>query len=176
MSETETRDEVDLELLDSALNFARRTEELRTAGAEGGVPVLIAGDGEVEARWHQAEYLTRDWRWNDDGWCGAGCCVAGWVALAAGAEPRWTPFISDDRPEYAMYVYSANDVIRSVGDFAERRLGLTLEMAAALFHGFNDLDDLEAVAAAIRSGDRDDETYRALRRHGAARRGARSRP
>lgn len=93
--------------------------------------------------------------------CGTSCCMAGKVALDAGAVPAiftddgYVPF-DDPRSVEALYqgidfghVVLPDGTDADVADFAQRELGITDHQAGRLFSGQNDLDTVLTVIRQI---------------------------
>lgn len=114
-------------------------------------------------RWDQAHWLAvpyealagggrepgADWT------CGTTACVAGWVALRAGWEPRvcrWSDEPDDFDHDAEQVVDHRTGEVQVVFAVAQRELGLTRAAAGLLFHGDNTLRDLWEYARAFTGG------------------------
>lgn len=123
-------------LLRDVVQWARASQEAKKeSGWQGLAEVQVNGYATVDG-----EPLVMEWQ--QDTWnCGTACCIAGAAGLAIGAK-------YDDDTGAALL----GD--RQVGWFSlgAEALGLADFEADALFHGGNDLEDVEAVAEAIAEG------------------------
>lgn len=128
---------INVELLDRAVAWAEREDAKRLAGEPS--------------------------EWDQNSWgrvgldCGTTCCVAGHIALAElGGKPEL-----DDEERYNLKhegfagfdeVRLPSGVVCRVERAAQVALGLDYDQADALFRARNDIEDLRAVADALKVG------------------------
>lgn len=89
---------------------------------------------------HPEEWRQGRWR------CGSTACFAGHAALLAGAEWLHKKEINQATDEK---VRAPDGAVEWVNDYAKHVLGLTTDVAEALFHGNNTLSDLRRIVAGL---------------------------
>lgn len=94
-------------------------------------------------------------QWDQTIWsneCGTSCCIAGKVALEEGLTPRVSTFYPRTVRNFVTpdgdFVTPDGDSV-DPSDFAQDKLGLTLEQADALFEENNTLSDLRHIIGKI---------------------------
>lgn len=111
---------------------------------------------------HPEEHRQQTWAWRTP--CGTAYCLAGHVAVQAGATFRWNAFVGADGTQLADAVeVTYEGRLIDVDELAMTLLGVEDEAASDLFEGGNTLADLrdqrDALAASL-SGIQESETTR----------------
>ena len=72
--------------------------------------------------------------------CGTCCCIAGWVALEAGAQ---------EIPHMPGMCQTPDGELRVVAELARKELGLSYQQGSHLFNADNTIKDIRRIAEAI---------------------------